>query len=294
MSRISILGLGAMGAALAATLIRKGHSVTVWNRTPARAAPLEAAGARIAATPTEAIAAGDLTILCVVDYAAASTVLAQAEDGLRGRDLVNLTNGTPREAENLAAWATAKGAAYLDGGIMAIPPMIGAAGALILYSGSTALFERHRATLDLLAESRHLGDEAGLAALYDLALLSGMYGLFSGFLHAGALVASSGRKVSDFLPLLLPWLEAMSGTLPDLAGKIDSGAHNRNVVSNLAMQTIALENIVRASREQDVAPDFIEPMLRLAAARIAAGHGSDDIFGVLERIRGKNESNSTR
>ncbi|WP_331371754.1 NAD(P)-dependent oxidoreductase [Sinorhizobium chiapasense] len=287
MSRISVLGLGAMGAALAATLIRKGHSVTVWNRTAARAEPLASAGATIAATPAEAVAASDLTILCVVDYAAAGAVVAEAQDALRGRDLVNLTNGTPREAKKLAAWAEEKGAAYLDGGIMAIPPMIGEAGALILYSGTDALFERHKPSLDALAESRYLGDDTGLAALYDLALLSGMYGLFSGFLHAGALVASSGRRVGDFLPLLLPWIEAMSGTLPDLADKIDNGLHDRSVVSSLAMQAIALENIAKASTEQGVAPDFIEPMLRLAARRIAEGHGSGDISGVIEVIRRK-------
>ncbi|MET4686807.1 NAD(P)-dependent oxidoreductase [Sinorhizobium fredii] len=273
MSKISVLGLGAMGSALAATLLRNGHSVTVWNRTPARAEPLAAAGARIAASPADAMADADLTILCVVDYA------------LAGRDLVNLTNGTPRDAQELADWVAAKGAAYLDGGIMAIPPMIGEAGALILYSGSTALFERHKPSLLALAEGRFLGEDPGRAALYDLALLSGMYGLFSGFLHAGALVVSSGAGMSDFLTLLLPWLEAMSGTLPDLAGKIDSGLHDRNVVSNLAMQAIALENIVRASREQNVAPDFINAMRRLTAMRVDQGHGGDDISGVIELIR---------
>ncbi|ASY69768.1 NAD(P)-dependent oxidoreductase [Sinorhizobium fredii] len=285
MSKISVLGLGAMGSALAATLLRNGHSVTVWNRTPARAEPLAAAGARIAASPADAMADADLTILCVVDYAAARAVLEEAEGALAGRDLVNLTNGTPRDAQELADWVAAKGAAYLDGGIMAIPPMIGEAGALILYSGSTALFERHKPSLLALAEGRFLGEDPGRAALYDLALLSGMYGLFSGFLHAGALVTSSGAGMSDFLTLLLPWLEAMSGTLPDLAGKIDSGLHDRNVVSNLAMQAIALENIVRASREQNVAPDFINAMRRLTAMRVDQGHGGDDISGVIELIR---------
>ncbi|APG91895.1 NAD(P)-dependent oxidoreductase [Sinorhizobium americanum] len=287
MTSISVLGLGAMGAALAATLIRKGHAVTVWNRTPSRAEPLARAGARIATTPAEAVAASELSILCVVDYAAAGSVLAEARGALSGRDLVNLTNGTPREAKNLAAWAEMEGVNYLDGGIMAIPPMIGEAGALVLYSGSTALFERHKPALDALAESRHLGDDSGLAALYDLALLAGMYGLFSGFLHANALVTSGGGKAVDFLPLLLPWLKAMTGTLPDLAGKIDSGRHSDNVVSNLAMQTIALENIAKASAEQAVAPDFAEPMLRLAARRIAEGHGSDDVSGVIETVREK-------
>ncbi|MDX0558965.1 NAD(P)-dependent oxidoreductase [Sinorhizobium medicae] len=285
MSSISILGLGAMGTALAQTLLKNGHTVTIWNRTGRRAEPLAEAGAKIAESPAEAIAASELTILCVVDYPAARAVLTQAEGVLAGRDLLNLTNGTPGDAREFGAWLAAKGATYLDGGIMAIPPMIGEAGALILYSGSPALFERHRKTLDALAESRHLGDEVSLASLYDLALLSGMHGLFSGFLHASALVTSAGGKAADFLPLLQPWIQAMSGTLPDLADKVDSDMHGRNVVSNIAMQKVALENIVRASAEQGVAPDFIEPMLRLAGGRIDKGGHDEDISAVIEEIR---------
>lgn len=285
MSSISVLGMGAMGTALARTLLKNGHSVTVWNRTRSRAEPLAGAGAKIAESPAEAIAASELTILCLVDYPAARAVLEQAEEALAGRDLLNLTNGTPGDARKLGTWLAGKAAIYLDGGIMAIPPMIGGAGALILYSGSHALFDRHSSALEALAESRHLGEDEGLASLYDIALLSGMYGLFSGFLHASALVTSAGGKAVDFLPLLLPWIEAMSGTLPDLAGKIDSGMHGRDVVSNIAMQKIALGNIVRASEEQGVAPDFMQPMLRLAGDRVDSGGHGDDISAVVEVIR---------
>jgi 3-hydroxyisobutyrate dehydrogenase-like beta-hydroxyacid dehydrogenase len=104
MTTISILGLGAMGTALAQTLLRKGHAVTVWNRTRSRAEPLAAAGATVAESPSEAIAASELTIVCVVDYAVARGILAQAEDALAGRELVNLTNGTPGDASQFGAW----------------------------------------------------------------------------------------------------------------------------------------------------------------------------------------------
>jgi hypothetical protein len=60
---------------------------------------------------------------------------------------------------------------------MAVPPMIAKPGAFLLYSGSRSAFDTHRPVLDSLGESRYLGADPGLAALHDLALLSGMYGM---------------------------------------------------------------------------------------------------------------------
>ncbi|MDG4866251.1 NAD(P)-binding domain-containing protein, partial [Streptomyces sp. T-3] len=53
--QIAFLGLGHMGAPMARQLLRAGHPLTVWNRTPAKAEPLVAAGARPAADPAEAV-----------------------------------------------------------------------------------------------------------------------------------------------------------------------------------------------------------------------------------------------
>jgi 3-hydroxyisobutyrate dehydrogenase len=54
MSHIAFLGLGNMGAGMAARLLSVGNRVTVYNRNPARTTPLVAAGARAAPTPREA------------------------------------------------------------------------------------------------------------------------------------------------------------------------------------------------------------------------------------------------
>ena len=74
---VTIIGLGPMGRAMATTLMTAGHPVTVWNRTPARADELMAAGAARAATPTSAVAASDLVILSFTDYQAMYDILAR-------------------------------------------------------------------------------------------------------------------------------------------------------------------------------------------------------------------------
>ena len=53
---IGFIGLGEMGAAMVANILKAGHQVRVWNRSPERAQPLADAGARIVATPAEAFA----------------------------------------------------------------------------------------------------------------------------------------------------------------------------------------------------------------------------------------------
>ncbi|GAA0923924.1 hypothetical protein GCM10009558_036020 [Virgisporangium aurantiacum] len=63
----TVIGLGPMGRAMSAVLLRAGHAVTVWNRTGGRAADLVAAGAVLADPPGDAVAAGDLTILSLTD-----------------------------------------------------------------------------------------------------------------------------------------------------------------------------------------------------------------------------------
>ncbi|WP_064711493.1 NAD(P)-dependent oxidoreductase [Rhizobium bangladeshense] len=292
MANISVLGLGAMGQALAARFLQQGHSVTLWNRTPGKAGSLVAKGARECSSAADAVASSDVTVICVLDYAASNSVLDGAASALAGRAVVNLTNGTPAQARAVAERVAGFSAAYLDGGIMATPPMIGGDHALILYSGSKATFDAHVRTLEALGAATYLGADAGLASLHDLALLSGMYGLFAGFFHASALVDSEGIRASEFLKLLGPWMTAMMGELPGYAEKIDSGRHGVNVVSNLAMQTASLQNILTATREQGVATYLLDPMLELFRKRDGAGHGNEDISGVFELIRLKSRRGS--
>jgi 3-hydroxyisobutyrate dehydrogenase-like beta-hydroxyacid dehydrogenase len=289
MANISILGLGAMGQALTARFLQQSHTVTVWNRTPDKAASLVAKGARKGNTAADAIVASDVTVICVLDYAASGSVIDDAASALSGRALVNLTNGTPAQARAAAERVAGLGAAYLDGGIMATPPMIGSEHALILYSGSKPTFDAHARTLEALGPANYLGADAGLASLHDLALLSGMYGLFAGFFHASALVNSEGIRAGSFLKLLRPWMTAMMGELPGYAEKIDSGRHGLNVESNLGMQAASLDNILTASREQGVVTELLAPLLELFRKRAGAGFGNEDISGIFELIRAKSQ-----
>jgi 3-hydroxyisobutyrate dehydrogenase-like beta-hydroxyacid dehydrogenase len=180
---VTVLGLGAMGRALAAALIDGRHPTTVWNRSPGRTEGLPER-AVVAATAAEAVSSSPLVVTCQLEHAAVHEVLDPVAPHLAGRSLVNVTTTTPTQARELAAWAAEYGTDYLDGGIMATPDMIGSRDSAILYSGSPDVLDDHRALLDLWGDSNYVGPDPGMASLWDLALLSGMYLMFAAF-YAG-------------------------------------------------------------------------------------------------------------
>jgi len=72
---VSVIGLGAMGTALAKAFLADNHRVTVWNRTASKCAPLGQAGAKIARSVTEAVDASQVVVVCVLDYSASDSLL---------------------------------------------------------------------------------------------------------------------------------------------------------------------------------------------------------------------------
>ncbi|WP_433171772.1 NAD(P)-dependent oxidoreductase [Actinoallomurus sp. CA-150999] len=281
---LTLLGLGAMGTALARTWLAAGHPLTVWNRTAARAEPLAADGATVAATAAEAVAANDLVVVCLLDDASVAEALADAD--LTGKDLVDLTTGTPDQARDRAAWARARGARFLDGGIMAVPPMIGApgSGAYMFYSGSRPLFDAHRDTLAVPAGTVYVGEDPRLAALHDVALLSAMYGMFAGVAHAFALVREEDVALTDFASLLAGWLTAMTASVRGTAAHLESGDYTGGVASNLAMQVAGTATLLRTAEEQGVSPELLTPYLDLMKRRLADGRGDEDTTGVIDLL----------
>jgi 3-hydroxyisobutyrate dehydrogenase-like beta-hydroxyacid dehydrogenase len=280
-----VIGLGDMGTALASAFLTRGHPVTVWNRTPKRAEALVARGAYLAATLHEAVEAAPLVVACVLDYPVLRSLLTPVVSSFAGRTLANLTTGSPKEAREMSEWISQHHAEYLDGGIMAVPSMIGQPHSLVLYSGSERAFETHGKTLSVLGTAKHLGTDPAFAPLHDMALLSGMYGMFSGFFHAVALAGSEGVKAAALMELLGPWLQATLTFLPTYVEQIDARDYTRNVEANLGMQAVSLAGIVRASHEQGLRSDLLMPILTLFQNRAGGGHGAEDISGIIELIQ---------
>ncbi|MFD3610334.1 NAD(P)-dependent oxidoreductase [Streptomyces atroolivaceus] len=281
---VTLLGLGAMGTELARTWLSAGHPLTVWNRTPARAAALAAEGAEVAGSAAEAVAANTLVVVCLLDDASVDEALDGAD--LAGKDLVNLITGTPAQARARAEWARARGARYLDGGMMAVPPMIGVpeAGGYVFYSGSREVFEQHRETLAVPVGTTYVGEDAGFAALYDVALLSAMYGMSAGIAHAFALIRKEDIDPASLAPLLTDWLVAMAPSAHLTAEQLRSGDYTKGVVSRLAMQVAGTPTFLGTAEQQGVSTELLSPYFELMRRRLAGGGGDEDLTGVVDLL----------
>ncbi|MEV0123211.1 NAD(P)-binding domain-containing protein [Streptomyces sp. NPDC050703] len=282
-AQVSVLGLGAMGSALAGALVRAGYATTVWNRSPGKADDLLAQGASVAATAGDAVRAGELVIACLLDHASVHEVLDPLCEELTGRTLVNVTTTSPAQARELSDWAARAGITYLDAGIMAVPQMIGRPGSSLLYSGSAAAFDQYKPLLDLWGASTYFGDDAGLASLYDLALLAGMYVMFAGFLHGVAMVAPAGVTAGEFATMATPWLTAMTGSFQGFAAVIDGGDYTVEGQQSLVFSDQS--DLLAASADQGISTEVVAMLQRLIQRQIDAGHGAEGFARIIESIK---------
>ncbi|CAM3603277.1 MULTISPECIES: NAD(P)-dependent oxidoreductase [Paenibacillus] len=285
---VTVIGLGNMGVALAEAFLKGGHPTTVWNRSANKADGLVAKGAALASTVADAVAASPVVIICLSTYEVMHEQLSPLTDELSGRVLVNLTSGTPDQARNTAIWAAEREVEYLDGAIMAVPQLIGLPETLIFYGGSKTLFEAHAPLLRVLGgNAAYLGDDHGAPLLYDLALLTMLYGSVYGYLHAHAFLSTANISPTAFLPFATNWVNhviAPSITNPDSARALEERNYATDV-SNLNTNKLGLEHIIRASKELDIPAEWLKPLHAIAAQQVAEGYGNDAFERVFEALR---------
>lgn len=151
---VTVIGLGAIGSAIARTLLRAGRPVTVYNRTSGRDEDLVSQGARRAASLTEAIAAEPLVMACLTDHDAAHQLFADtfSTTAWQGRRLVLFATSTPEEADLMARTVSRAGGSYLDAGVQTAPGDVGSERAQFIYSGSDEVSEHGRDALGALGE----------------------------------------------------------------------------------------------------------------------------------------------
>ncbi|MCW3467835.1 NAD(P)-dependent oxidoreductase [Chitinophaga nivalis] len=285
---LTVIGLGPMGRAMAAAYLHKGYQVTVWNRTPEKAAQLIEKGVVLAPDITAAVKANELLIISLTEYATMYSVLEPAKAELKGKTIVNMSSDSPGTVAAAADWAANLGAYFLSGGIMVPPPYIGQEGPEIytFYSGKKTIFDRYQAVLSVMTATDFRGEDPRLAMLYYQGLLDYMYASVAGLLHAIALMQSAGITAAAFEPYLhnfmqfMPVLLAESATSRETDERTYSGAEN-----NMVMLRAGTEHVLKASREAGINTTLPEMIFNLSDAAVAQGFGKSGINSLIEVLR---------
>lgn len=282
---VTVLGLGAMGQALAGVFLAAGHPTTIWNRTPGKGDALVAGGATRTDTAAEAVRASDVVVVCLYDYAASRAVLAPIAPELSGRVLVNLTSDTPERSREAAAWAAEHGIDYLDGAILVPVTVIGTADALLFHSGPRSVYERHEDTLKVLGgHTVHLGEDHGLAAVYDNALLDFFWTSMSGLVHAFALAGADGVKGAELAPYLSALLSIFPEAIESTAVEVDANQYPGEQAP-LTTEAVNVDHIIHASEHRGLDVEALNGIKAVLDGAIAKGHGADGWTATIEAVR---------
>jgi len=279
MSDVTVLGLGLMGSTLARVIQHAGHKITVWNRTNGKMGPFIADGAEGASSVVSAVDASPVIIVCVDDYAVTQDFM-DTEDVvpcLSGRTLVQLSTGTPRGAQEAAAWFKERGADYIDGEILVLPDGVGEDDAQILLAGPKLVYSRVEPLLRCLGgDVRYFGENVSAPSTLNLGWLCQRLGLLLGALHGVNLCVSESVGVDSYASLF-----------PDgdrvhmLARTIHSGDYGNPSVTIRIWQAI-LERIQNQADESGINSDFPEFGAGIIKKAVMAGYAEEDVSALFK------------
>ncbi len=286
MSDISVIGLGKMGAAIASALLQSGRSVTVWNRSAEKAAPLVEAGAALASSPEEAVAASDATIVCIKTHKTTTELLKQLSGQLSSKTIIDLSTGGAAEAKELVNMLTAAGAHWHIGMINAYPPGIGKEETAILCAGPPEVWDRWGDAIRTLGgASAHVGTEAAAIPGLFAAMFTARQGFMFGLIYGGVVCRKAGLPMEVFAAQV-PVTLGMAGNYADLFMRTVPTRDFDDPVATVAVYLAALEDVM-ATFEGTETPDALPRLMRdLAQRGVDEGYAGQELTSLVEMLAG--------
>jgi 3-hydroxyisobutyrate dehydrogenase len=279
MADVAVLGIGTMGAGMAANLLRAGHRVRVWNRSPGRTTPLVEQGAVDAATPADAVQDAEVVLTMLFDLDATRAVVEQAA-GRFARGAVWVQSGTvgPDGTGELAEWAQGQGVAFLDAPVLGTKKPAEDGTLVVLASGDRQLEERVASVLDAVSSKVvWAGDAPGAASALKLACNAWVLTITAATAQSLALAAAQGVDPTLFL-------QAIAGGGTDSAYAQTKGPAMLEGRFSPAFELdggLKDLGLIAAAAQANGVPDVLVTAVQDAyRAASEAGHGEEDIAAV--------------
>jgi 3-hydroxyisobutyrate dehydrogenase-like beta-hydroxyacid dehydrogenase len=204
--RVAFLGLGIMGHAMATNLVKAGHEVTVWNRTPGKLVE----GAGMAPTPAAAAQGAEVVWMCVSDTAAVEKVLfgpegveqSLAEGSSSNMIIADSSTISPSATVKFAERLRAKGVAYVDAPMTG--SKIGAANGTLIFmvGGDEATLDRLGPLFAAMGKKIFRMGETGKGQATKLAMNLQIALIFEGFAEAITLATKLGVDPKQLVSLI--------------------------------------------------------------------------------------------
>jgi 3-hydroxyisobutyrate dehydrogenase len=284
--RVAFLGLGTMGAAMAANLARAGFQVSAWNRTPGRAPELAKLGVETSANPAAAAADAEIVVICVSNTPDVEAILF-GQDGVvggarAGTLVIDCSTIAPSGSWDFAARLKEHGLSMVDAPVSGGSEGAKNATLTIFVGGDEADFERARPVLEALGRTiTHVGPiGAGQAVkAVNQVILAGTY---LGVAEGIVLAIKAGLDVEQVVEALgggaaQSWVLAnRSGRMIDndypLGFKVALHRKDLGIALELANQLGAVLPVSALAAQ-------------LETGLIAGGHADEDMSALARAIR---------
>src|SRR5450755_110290 len=200
--RVAFVGLGIMGHAMATNLVKAGHEVTIWNRTPGKLVD----GAGVAPNPAAAAQGAEVVWLCVSDTDAVERVIFGA-DGVQA----SLTDGmiiaasstiSPSATAKFAERVAAKGVDWVDAAMAVSKIGAGEGTLVVIVGGSEEAVDRLRPLFAAMGKKIVRMGETGKGQATKLVMNLQIALIFEGFAEALTLATKLGVDVEKLVPLI--------------------------------------------------------------------------------------------
>ena len=286
MERIGFVGLGTMGAAMAGHLARSGRPLTVWNRTPGRAADLVAAGAAQAPTPAAVGAASDVIVVCVSDTPDVESVLF-GPDGVSagarpGSLVIDCSTIAPGATRDMAGRLKALGIDLADAPVSGGSEGAQKATLTIFVGADPAVFERTRPILEVIGKTiTHVGPIGSGQAVkaVNQVILAGTY---LGVAEGIVLAIKAGLDVEQVVGALGGGA-AQSWVLANRSGRMLANDYPLGFKVELHLKDLGIALALAAESGTDL--PVTELCAEIERALVATGHADEDMSAVARRIR---------
>lgn len=200
---IGFIGLGSMGHAMVANLIKAGHTVRVWNRSPGPAEQAATLGATVVATPAEAFAGDAVLSMLADDKAVRQVILGDALPAATpGLVHVNLSTISVALATELAEAHAQHGVDYVAAPVLGRPDVAAAGKLNIIAGGAPAVVARVQPLFDAIGQRTWPVGEAPRANAIKLAVNFMLGAAIEATAEATALAAAHGFAAGDFIELI--------------------------------------------------------------------------------------------
>lgn len=204
--KLGFVGLGIMGSALAANLVKAGFTMTVWNRTPAKCDPLALLGASVADTPRIAAEVSDIVFTMMATPQAVAAVRDGVDGivaGLKpGKGFIDMSTIDVETSRESARMAKEKGAMYLEAPVSGSRKPAEDGTLTIMAAGDRELYDRTLPALEKMGKKIFYLGEAGNGARMKLANNLVLAGMMTTFAEGMALAAVCGLNLPQFLEVL--------------------------------------------------------------------------------------------